>query len=79
MRRRSNLESKSQLDGGDGSKTNSDRRDAGLRGQGPIPMAVHFALLLGSQPRAPDSQHFHCQEDTIKPLDEASSHSSSSS
>lgn len=68
----------SQLNGGDGSKANSHRRDAGLGAQGPKGLFPRqCTLLLGSQPRAPDSQHSRCQEDTVKPLNEVSSHSSS--
>lgn len=42
-----------------------------------LPMAVCFALLLESQLRAPISQQFLCQEDTVKLLNEVSSQSSS--
>lgn len=42
-----------------------------------LPMAVCFALLLESQLRAPISQQFLCQKDTVKSLKEVSSQSSS--
>lgn len=81
--RESKLQSKrgsspwSQLNG---SKSNSNRRCAGLGSQGPKSpksVAVNFALLLEGQLRAPVSQNFLRQEDTVKSLNEVSSQSSS--
>lgn len=80
--RESKLQSKrssslwSQLNG---SKSNSNRRCAGLESQDPesLPMAVCFALLLEGELRASVSQQFLCQEDAVKPLNEASSQFSS--
>lgn len=52
-----------------------DGRVWGARVQS-LPIAVGFALLLESRLRAPVSQQFLCQEDTVKSLNEVSSQSS---
>lgn len=41
-----------------------------------LPVAVRFDVLLEGQLRAPVSQQFRCQEDTVNSLNEVSSQSS---